>query len=239
MYKNRQIMNFLVGPSNYVYSNSVLMYSSIIIDSPLFSAVKDGNVENVRRLVVQEGEDVMETDDIDYTPLHHAAKIGNIEIMEILINNGSDISKKNMIFVTPLMSAVINGKTNAVKFLLEKGADVTQRDMYDYTMLHIVSDTPSDNIDMVELLLKHGIDIESKDNNGSTPLHIAVARGKFKVVEELIYNGANIRATNKIGETPYSISLQLEDKKIKEFFDLQESMPDVKEVDESDIVRHA
>lgn len=201
--------------------------------SSLVSAVKSRNVEEVRRLV--KIEDVNWRDEDGYTLLHYAATKENIEILEILTENGAKFLLTGD-HRTPLCIAIISSNTEAIKFFLDRGVDISYQDRNKNTYLHnFINNYGLNMIDMsiLKLFLKSGADINAKNRYGVTPLHLAVQKGNYKLVEELVYNGANIRAKDNGGETPYKLSLdRVFDTKIKDFFDSQESIPDVKEVDE-------
>lgn len=49
--------------------------------------------------------------------------------------------------------------------------------------------------------------IDRKDNFGAAALHSAAAFGRLKVVEYLVKNGANVKITNREGETPLDMAL--------------------------------
>jgi ankyrin repeat protein len=55
------------------------------------------------------------------------------------------------------------------------------------------------NKDAVRLLLKQGADVNSAQGDGMTALHWAVQKGDVELVQTLLYAGANLRATTRIG----------------------------------------
>lgn len=52
------------------------------------------------------------------------------------------------------------------------------------------------------------------------------------MVKLLVYHDADIYAMNDLYESPYTIAQTLDDPTILNFFDLHESIPEIKEVDE-------
>jgi len=57
------------------------------------------------------------------TPMHIAARNGNVGIMELLVHNGASVSAQNRLGDTPLHCAVRQKRTLAVDFLLRKRRD--------------------------------------------------------------------------------------------------------------------
>jgi ankyrin repeat protein len=55
------------------------------------------------------------------------------------------------------------------------------------------------NKDAVRQLLKQGADVNSAQGDGMTALHWAVQKGDVELVQTLLYAGANLRATTRIG----------------------------------------
>jgi ankyrin repeat protein len=63
------------------------------------------------------------------------------------------------------------------------------------------------NKDAVRLLLKQGADVNSAQGDGMTALHWAVQKGDVELVQTLLYAGANLKATTRIGAyTPLLIA---------------------------------
>ncbi|HEY7413624.1 MAG TPA: ankyrin repeat domain-containing protein, partial [Ktedonobacteraceae bacterium] len=57
------------------------------------------------------------------TPLHMAARRGNVQVATALLDCGADLEARDKLGDTPLHRAVKCGKTEAVAFLLERGAN--------------------------------------------------------------------------------------------------------------------
>jgi ankyrin repeat protein len=55
------------------------------------------------------------------------------------------------------------------------------------------------NRDAVRALLKDGADVNTAQGDGMTALHWAVQRGDVDLAKTLLYAGANVRATTRIG----------------------------------------
>ena len=65
------------------------------------------------------------------------------------------------------------------------------------------------NKDAVRALLKHGADVNTAQGDGMTALHWAAQKGDVELAKTLLYAGANMQATTRIGGyTPLLIASQ-------------------------------
>lgn len=83
------------------------------------------NQKEVANFLLQKGADpnIASSNDFKVAPLHSAAAISQIELVDILLGNGAKINAKQSSGVTALHSAAHNGATEIVKLLLQNGAD--------------------------------------------------------------------------------------------------------------------
>jgi ankyrin repeat protein len=82
-----------------------------------------GDVATAKSLIQADPALVNSIDMRGRTPLHSAARLGDIEIVTLLIKDGADVSAKDSDGVTPLHDAVEAGHAEIVELLLVKGAD--------------------------------------------------------------------------------------------------------------------
>jgi truncated hemoglobin YjbI len=96
--------------------------------TPLYSVANECGVAgggNVVRTLVRGGADVNADDGVKHcTPLHMAARRGNLEIAEALLDCGGSIDARDSIGDTPLRRAVNCNKVGLASLLLARGADV-------------------------------------------------------------------------------------------------------------------
>jgi ankyrin repeat protein len=102
-----------------------------------------------------------------YTPLHYAAKLGDVPVATLMLKYGADINVVDQSNRTPLLAAVENRRnTETVRLLLEHGADPN----------HLVENQNS----------HHG--------DGFTPLKTAIRAGNLEAARLLVDHGADVRA---------------------------------------------
>ena len=95
--------------------------------TPLYSLANEGNVTGagqVARVLVQAGADVDAHDGVKHcTPLHMAARRGNLDVAEALLDSGADIEARDSCGDTPLRRAANCDKGELASLLLSRGAD--------------------------------------------------------------------------------------------------------------------
>jgi ankyrin repeat protein len=67
--------------------------------------------------IIKKGADVNSVDKFGDTPLHYAARSGNLTIIEYLVQNGAKINNKNFIGLTPIDYAIENAQLEAFDLL--------------------------------------------------------------------------------------------------------------------------
>ena len=93
-------------------------------DRALLDAANDGNIKAVKQHLAA-GADVNAKNEVDTTPLHHAALYGHKETVELFITNGADV---NAIIVsgqhqgkTPLDLAILMNEKETADLLRKHG----------------------------------------------------------------------------------------------------------------------
>lgn len=183
-------------------------------------AAANGN-RNVVSFLLKMGEDINAPDNMNWTPLHHAAKEGELETVQFLVDNNADIYAKSN-DLQPIHVAIQYGHKNVVEYFVSK--DINNYERMEFfqlmrhaiiynkldvikTLRHNITDTETMSRldaelihfaaahgckDIIEFLLFHETDIDKMDSQGWTPLHYAAKEGKVDIVEYLINRGANI-----------------------------------------------
>ncbi|CAH1176200.1 unnamed protein product [Phaedon cochleariae] len=173
-------------------------------NTPLMLATA-ANKNDVVQYLVRSGASITVKGTDGMTPLHIAAKTGNISACRILLEAGTTI--KNYVNCqddggwTPLVWACENGYADVGDFLIMKGADPLLRDVEHNEALHWAAFSGSSHI--VELLLNRGCDVNTVNGHGETPLHIAAREDRYNCIITLLARGANVFLMNKNNERPH------------------------------------
>ena len=132
------------------------------------------------------------------TAISLAAKVGHINVIELLLKHGSLINGiQGNIF--PLYNAALGKNLNVIDYLLSKGANIDQTELNGVSSLSKA--TMKGNLDVVEFLWSKGAQIDSFDLDGTTPLIAAANLGYFEIVKFLYSKNANIDKVNNQGQS--------------------------------------
>eukprot|EP01113_Clastostelium_recurvatum_P000620 TRINITY_DN10290_c0_g1_i1.p1 TRINITY_DN10290_c0_g1~~TRINITY_DN10290_c0_g1_i1.p1 ORF type:complete len:595 (+),score=110.66 TRINITY_DN10290_c0_g1_i1:11-1795(+) len=151
---------------------------------PLIAAIRKGNTleaTNVTRDT--NGAHLCTMDARGHSPLHIAAEVGNIQLLQLFLSYKVDINVNKEGF-TPLHSACLHGQESSVKALIQHGADVNAK---------------------MPFKCKYRVDGDTMDV-GSTALSIAAARGFVPIVKRLLRKGAHVNSVSPVAETPLNVA---------------------------------
>ncbi|XP_064262456.1 LOW QUALITY PROTEIN: histone-lysine N-methyltransferase EHMT2-like, partial [Passer domesticus] len=139
------------------------------------------------------------------TCLHHAAKNGNLEMVELLLSTGQvDVNAQDSGGWTPIIWAAEHKHIEVIRRLLTRGADVTLTDNEENICLHWASFTGSAEI--AEVLLNAQCDLHAVNFHGDTPLHIAARESYHDCVSLFLSRGADPEVRNKEGDSPLDLT---------------------------------
>ena len=167
----------------------------------LLVAINNNGVYQFKRILTENSELVNAQNSDGETPLHHAAYMGNIEIMKFLIRKDADPNAQNIVEQTPLHYACSSGRDpEAIKLLISHGADVNAKDKRERTPLHIACFSGSD-IENIRILIENGADVNAEDEYERTPLiyiddefHKHNSEMEIEKCRLLIEKGANVHS---------------------------------------------
>lgn len=183
----------------------------------VISNVIDNNSIPIVKLLINAGVSVNSRLAYDLTPLHLAAKKGDIVFLNELISKGSDVNAiTSSTSYTPLHYAAGNGYGKIVEVLARNGADLNAADNNSRTALHYA--IRNDFYEVAKVLIDYGIDLQlykyeissvfspkiltllmdsglsanKRDDDGESLLFFAARQSSAEVVKILIKNGAEI-----------------------------------------------
>jgi hypothetical protein len=146
----------------------------------LFKAVWTGDIAALHGTSI----DVNLKDAVGRTPLHIAAKKGDIDVAMFLIEMGADVNVTDAKGNTPLIFIIHKtADLKMIKRLLEKGAAVNTQNHTGETALMYAAWRGHANI--VRLLLENRADATLKNRQDNTALTLAQSQGHLEIVEML------------------------------------------------------
>jgi ankyrin repeat protein len=162
----------------------------------VYELIRSNDLNRLRAEVRELGVDLR--DDRGATPLMHAAAIGSIDAMRLLLDAGADVNAKNAFDATALIWAA--GDRDKSRLLIERGADVHVRSKLRKTPLLALAGRPG-NANLLQLLLDRGVDPNVGDAGSNTALMSAAATGDIDMIRVLVDGGASVNAANALGST--------------------------------------
>ncbi len=185
--------------------------------SSLVVAANRGELPMIQLLLTNHA-DITITDDKGCTPLHVAAKLGNVPVMAELLAQGADVdlrgSGSETRGWTPLLMAVNANQKEAVEFLLKNKADPNARigtrygeggDNYTALLIATARVLP----EIVDMLLEGGADA-NLGNGLRYPLLNAVSNenpaGRKQMVQSLVSHGARADVRDANIATPLQLA---------------------------------
>ena len=127
------------------------------------------------------------------TPLHWAAKTGDVHRLSSLLSGGADVNARDENGWTALHWAVQNGHRQVAQLLISGGAYVNAESKQGSTPLFLAMG--EGNEDLLAMLIANGADVNALcGKNHEYPLHFAVRNGQRKTAELLIDAGADLNS---------------------------------------------
>ena len=159
------------------------------LNEQLQSAIKDGDLTEVKRLVEVEHVDpnLCTYGDKRATPLHLASDYGHLDIVRYLVEERNcDLECRTEYESTPLHYAALEGRLDIVQYLIsERGSDMECTNKSGETPLHCAA--LGGALDIVQYLVsERGCDPMCRDQFGHAPLHKASQCGHLDIVRFLI-----------------------------------------------------
>ena len=183
--------HFFIVPLLFVLLNlPFLAYADEI-----HKAVRDGNLEKVKGLLINDSTLVNIKDEKGYTPLHIASELNNLEIAKILIGYHADVNAVMNDLNIPLQLTVFHNQKEMAQLLVDSGSDINSQNIGSYSTLHCA--VMRNNLNVVKVLVENGADIEIKSRSQVTPLHFAAFRSDPEIVEYLISKGADVNTRDE------------------------------------------
>jgi len=142
--------------------------------------------------LIEKGANVNATNKYNDTPLLYAAQREQVRMMKVLLEKGAKPNTLNEQEQSPLFLAVRSGNIEMFDLLVQHGADIN----HGKGLLHRA--VIKDRLDLMQKLINDQTDIDAVNDRGNTPLAIAMRQKSEKIVEYLIYKGAQSSKVEKM-----------------------------------------
>lgn len=194
-------------------------------DTPLYKAIEsaaDSKLDVIKYLLDSKQVAVNTRGRFEKSPLHLAARYGDLDTVKYLIKKGADVDAINGIGETPVHTAAAWANLPVLKYLVEE----TKANLNAKT---IRGDSPAHNaictvptfrgllkLNVIKYLINdRHVDINTQGFMGNSLLHTAVYYGRLDIVKYLVEKGANINAVNDDGDTPLDTATKIQGKECK------------------------
>ena len=139
--------------------------------------------QRILKLLIAVGADVNATDNSKETPLHLAAEVGQVAVVNALIAAEADVNATNNYRETPLHLAAKWGRLEVMRALIAAEAGVNATNNYRETPLHLAAKWG--RLEVMRALIAEGAKLEAKNNYEETPLQIVKKRHRSDIIEIL------------------------------------------------------
>ncbi|RSL65837.1 hypothetical protein CEP54_004070 [Fusarium duplospermum] len=185
--------------------------------TPLHTAALKG-YDSVAELLIQKGAklDAVQPE-TGSTPMHLAAEMDQVAVMQVLHFYGADIGSANKEQMTPLLLAIEAGHIEAATFLIQQKVDINLAAANaEKTALHLAIDQQNEHL--MEILLQNGADPNAYPptvNNGKksgtctkfrNPLSYCVNNGWLDGIQLLLKHNADVNSNWLEGGTALHIA---------------------------------
>ncbi|MDF2964614.1 MAG: uncharacterized protein K0Q51_2 [Rickettsiaceae bacterium] len=172
------------------------------LETPLHTAINEGNVEIVNILLQSNADRVTIVDSNNYTALKLALVKNDPNLIDLFINK-QDINEK-YVGHTLLYWVAKYGYTEIVQKLLDLEASVNWDSSKGNTPLHIAAE--EGHKDVIKLLIEKGAEIDAVGVSNYSALHFAVLYKRYEAIKLLIDEGANVNFQDSKGYTPLHLA---------------------------------
>jgi len=144
----------------------------------------------ISKFLIMNGAEVNPKGRTTITPLHNAARQGNLPMVKNLVSGSAQLNRTNEDGFTPLHFAINKKNLEIVEFLVDHGAFLNvQEKVLGNSELHLAAMMGCP--DITEFLLDKGADINLKNKEGKTPFDIAWYYGHKEIAYALLAHGAD------------------------------------------------
>ena len=159
------------------------------LSTALHTAARFGQIELIELFAMHLKVNVNEANIQGWTPLHFAARHGQLQAVCALLHAGGRKSMRKVAGAdgTPLHQAILHRHDNVVSFFLKENCPIDIVSHKGDTMLHFAA--MSGHSEFVKLFVKLGLNVNTLNKEGCTPLHAGALSSEISVVRTLLELG--------------------------------------------------
>ena len=154
-----------------------------ISEETLYDAVRNGDVETVKKALQSKPEWLEHRDGRGSTPLLLSTYYGHKELSEFLLSSGADINVEDSAGNTPLMGVCFKGYPELVELLIEHGAEVNHQSTMGATALIYAASFNKPEI--AQRLIQAGAQTDLRDARGMTAMEHAEMQSSERLINLL------------------------------------------------------
>ncbi|MEX0672164.1 MAG: ankyrin repeat domain-containing protein [Candidatus Babeliales bacterium] len=139
------------------------------------------------------------------TPLHKAAKDGNIPLLEFLLKAGAAVTAVEQFGYTALHWAAIYGHKECTR-ILAAYPEILNQGLINSTFSPLHLAVRDNHYDTAQILLQAGAKVDNYDYQNRTPLHHAVIKNDTKMIKLLLAHGATPSKQDKEALSPLGLA---------------------------------
>ncbi|KAH8797504.1 ankyrin repeat-containing domain protein, partial [Hyaloscypha sp. PMI_1271] len=173
--------------------------------TPLHFAIERRHFLIAKLLIKRKNIEVDIKDNMDRTPLCYAARVGSLDIFQLLLVKGAILDAPDKFGKTPASYAVESCRQDQglqiLQLLLDRRVKLDVADKKGQSPLFYAAQCGETHV--VEFLLKHDSKPDRRDELGRTPLSYAAQDGSLGVVKALLtLNNVDIASRDNTDRTP-------------------------------------
>ncbi|OHW99164.1 ankryin domain-containing protein, partial [Colletotrichum incanum] len=178
------------------------------IQTLLHSAVKKADLAEIQQAAKNQPWSMDQFDHRGETPLHLAARSGNLDAVRELLNLGCNIDQRDSAGDTVLTIACAEGYAPMAQYLVDAGCNVGVKNNLGFTALHRAAEaTGESSMEIIRSLLSAGASATATTKDGRSALHYLVTSDSDKAIfganlRILLDAGADLEARNYMGKRP-------------------------------------
>ncbi|XP_063155461.1 transient receptor potential cation channel subfamily A member 1 [Candoia aspera] len=174
-----------------------------VASQDVFKVISDGSTSRLRSFIKKNRNGLKKVDELNATPLHHAAGSGQLELMQMVMDDSSveALNVTDSAGNTPLHWATKKQQTESVKLLLSRGANPNILNSNMMSPLHWAVQYLFN--DLVKIFIENSTtDVNLEGEGGNTPVLVACYKDNPEALKLLIENGGEICKANSMGCMP-------------------------------------